>query len=96
MRTISGAALDQVSADAEGFVPLAHAYGIPKTAPTAPRTLEKATIAACQAPMRIMELCCDSLKVITVLAEKGLQAGPYPTAGCAAASGKGRPSRPLL
>lgn len=81
---LQGQLLDQVSADAEGFVPLAHAYGIPKDAPDRAQTLEKATIAACQAPMRIMELCCDSLKVITVLAEKGSRLA-ISDAGCAAA-----------
>ena len=39
--------LDQVPADAEGFVPLAKAYGIPKDDPTRAETLEKATIIAC-------------------------------------------------
>ena len=76
--------LDQVAADAVGFEPLAKAYGIPKDAPDRAQTLEKATIAACQAPMRIMELCCDSLKVITVLAEKGSRLA-ISDAGCAAA-----------
>ena len=40
--------LDQVPADAEGFVPLAKAYGIPKDDPTRAETLEKATIIACR------------------------------------------------
>ena len=69
---LQGQLLDQVSADAEGFVPLAHAYGIPKDAPDRAQTLEKATIAACQAPMRIMELCCESHHRA---GGKGLQAG---------------------
>ena len=82
--TLQTELLDQVPADAEGFEPLAKAYGIPKDAPDRAQTLEKATIAACQAPMRIMELCCDSLKVITVLAEKGSRLA-ISDAGCAAA-----------
>ena len=63
--------LDQVPADAEGFVPLAKAYGIPKDDPTRAETLEKATIIACQVPMHIMELCCKSLDAIKIFADKG-------------------------
>ncbi len=76
--------LDQVAADAEGFVPLAKAYGIPKDDPNRAETLERATVTACQAPMRIMELCCDSLNVISVMAEKGSRLA-VSDAGCAAA-----------
>ena len=76
--------LDQVAADAEGFVPLARAYGIPEDDPNRAETLERATVTACQAPMRIMELCCDSLNVIAVMAEKGSRLAGS-DAGCAAA-----------
>ena len=76
--------LDQVAADAEGFVPLARAYGIPDDDPNRAETLERATVTACQAPMRIMELCCDSLNVIAVMAEKGSRLA-VSDAGCAAA-----------
>ena len=51
--------LDQVPADAEGFIPLSKAYGIPKDDPSRPEIMEKATITACQVPMHIMELCCE-------------------------------------
>ena len=63
--------LDQVPADAEGFVPLAKAYGIPKDDPSRPAILEQATITACQVPMHIMELCCESIRAIKVFADKG-------------------------
>ncbi len=75
--------LDQVAADAEGFVPLAKAYGIPKDNPDRVQVLEKATVTACQVPMHIMELCCDSLKAISVLAQKGSRLA-VSDAGCAA------------
>ena len=75
--------LVQVAADAEGFVPLARAYGIPKDDPNRAETLERATVTACQAPMRIMELCCDSLNVIAVMAEKGSRLA-VSDAGCGA------------
>ena len=75
--------LDQVPADAEGFVPLAKAYGIPKDDPTRAETLEKATISACQVPMHIMELCCKSLDAIKVFADKGSRLA-VSDAGCGA------------
>ena len=76
--------LDQVPADAEGFVPLAKAYGIPKDDPSRPEILEKATITACQVPMHIMELCCESLDAIKVFADKGSRLA-VSDAGCGAA-----------
>ena len=76
--------LDQVPADAEGFVPLARAYGIPKDDPSRPEILEKATVTACQVPMHIMELCCESLDAIKVFADKGSRLA-VSDAGCGAA-----------
>ena len=63
--------LDQVPADAEGFVPLAKAYGIPKDDPNRAAVLEDATVTACRVPMHIMELCCESMDAIAVFAAKG-------------------------
>ena len=80
--------LDQVAADAEGFLPLARAYRIPKDDPTRESVLEAATLTACAAPVRIMELCCQSLEVIEVMAEKGSRLA-VSDAGCAAALVKG-------
>lgn len=80
---LQGGLLDQVAADAEGFLPLARAYGIPKDDPGRAQVLEEATLTACQAPMRIMELCRDSLSVIAVLAQKGSRLA-VSDAGCAA------------
>ena len=75
--------LDQVPADAEGFVPLAKAYGIPKDDPSRPEIMEKATITACQVPMHIMELCCEALDCVAVFAAKGSRLA-VSDAGCAA------------
>lgn len=77
------ALLDQVQADAEGFLPLAQAYAIPKDDPCRPQVMEQATLTACQAPLRIMELCGESLDRIAVLAEKGSRLA-VSDAGCAA------------
>lgn len=76
--------LNQVAADAKGFEPLAQAYGIPKDDPTRETRLEAATITACEAPMRIMELCCEAIEAVTVFAEKGSRLA-VSDAGCAAA-----------
>ena len=75
--------LDQVPADAVGFEPLAKAYGIPKDNPDRDRILEEATIVACQVPMKIMELCCESIEAISVFAAKGSRLA-VSDAGCGA------------
>ena len=75
--------LDQVPADAEGFVPLAKAYGIPKDDPTRDKVMEEATIIACSTPMKIMELCCEALDCVAVFAAKGSRLA-VSDAGCAA------------
>ena len=74
----------QVPADAEGFLPLAKAYGIPKDDPTRAEKLEAATLTACEVPVRIMELCCEVIEKIAVFAEKGSRLA-VSDAGCAAA-----------
>ena len=75
--------LDQVPADAVGFEPLAKAYGIPKDNPDRDRILEEATLVACQVPMKIMELCCESIEAISVFAAKGSRLA-VSDAGCGA------------
>ena len=75
--------LDQVEADAEGFLPLSKAYGIAKEDPQRPAALERAAAQACRAPMRIMALCCEALECIRVFAEKGSRLA-LSDAGCGA------------
>ena len=75
--------LDQVPADAEGFVPLAKAYGIPKDDPNRDKILEEATITACKVPMHIMELCCEAIDCVAVFAAKGSRLA-VSDAGCGA------------
>ena len=81
--TLQTALLDQVPADAEGFVPLAKAYGIPKDDPTRETVLEEATVIACKVPVRIMELCCEALEAIKTFADKGSRLA-VSDAGCGA------------
>lgn len=76
--------LEMVQADAEGFEPLAAAYKLPKDAPGRDAVLESATLRACQAPMKIMELCCQALDHTAVMAEKGSRLA-VSDAGCGAA-----------
>lgn len=75
--------LDQVPADAEGFEPLAKAYGIPKDDPTRDAVLEEATIIACKVPVHIMELCCKAIDAVAVFAAKGSRLA-VSDAGCGA------------
>ena len=76
--------LCQIEADAAGFAPLAAAYSIPKDDPSRADVLEKATLAACDVPVRIMELCCDAIGAVEVFAAKGSRLA-VSDAGCAAA-----------
>ncbi len=75
--------LDQIAADAKGFEPLSKAYGIPKDDPNRDKVLEDATLVACQAPIRIMELCCEAIEAIAVFAAKGSRLA-VSDAGCGA------------
>ena len=80
--------LDQITADAKGFEPLAKAYGIPKDDPNRDQILEEATLVACQVPMKIMELCCEAIEAIAVFAAKGSRLA-VSDAGCGAVCVKG-------
>ncbi len=75
--------LDQVAADAEGFAPLAKAYGLPKDDPQREEILEKASVEACAVPIRIMELCCEALTAVKTFSEKGSRLA-LSDAGCGA------------
>lgn len=76
--------LAQVAADGEGFLPLSRAYAIPKDDPSRAAALQSASVAACSAPLRIMELCADALSAAARLAEIGSRLA-VSDAGCAAA-----------
>ena len=76
--------LAQVQADAEGFLPLAAVYALPKDDPTRPEKLAAASADACKTPLHIMDLCCRALDAMAVLAEKGSRLA-VSDAGCGAA-----------
>ena len=75
--------LDQVEADEINFVPLAKAYGIPKDDPNRDQIMEEATIIACGAPVKIMDLCAEAMEAIAVFAAKGSRLA-VSDAGCGA------------
>lgn len=75
--------LNQITADAACFAPLAAAYGIPKDDPSRAEILEGATLNACGAPLEIMRLCVRAIDAAEVFAEKGSRLA-LSDAGCAA------------
>ena len=75
--------LNQVEADEINFVPLAKAYGIPKDDPNRDTIMEEATMVACSTPVKIMELCCESMEAIAIFAAKGSRLA-VSDAGCGA------------
>ena len=75
--------LNQVEADEQGFLPLAKAYGLPKDEPNRDAILEEATVTACAAPLKIMELCGEAIECIAVFADKGSRLA-VSDAGCGA------------
>ena len=76
-----------VQADAEAFLPLAAAYGLPKETPEQQAhkaaVLEQALDGACAVPLEIMEACCEGIALAQEYAAKG-SALAVSDAGCAA------------
>lgn len=67
--------LDLIQKDADGFEPLAAAYGLPKDTEEQKAEkeiiLEQATKDACDVPFEIMEKCCQGIDLCGEFAEKG-------------------------
>lgn len=67
--------LDLVQKDADGFAPLAAAYGLPKDTEEQKKekeqVLEMALKEACRVPFEIMEKCCQGIDLCGKFAEKG-------------------------
>ena len=76
-----------VQADAEAFMPLAAAYGLPKETPEQQAhkaaVLEQALEGACAVPLEIMEACCEGIALAQEYAAKGSVLA-VSDAGCAA------------
>jgi formiminotetrahydrofolate cyclodeaminase len=60
-----------IDIDASAFIPLAHAYGIPKDDPSRAGVMEAALREACRPPLDIMRACTRAIELLEELAEKG-------------------------
>lgn len=63
--------LSMIDEDAAAFEPLSKAYSLPKDAPDRDDIMEACLRRAADAPMRIMELCCQVIELQEQFAEKG-------------------------
>ena len=62
--------LREIDGGAEAFKPLSEAYSIPKDDPRRGEVMEAALAAASEPPMRMMELACRTLDLLSELREK--------------------------
>lgn len=60
-----------VDEDATLFEPLAKAYSIPKDDPQKAEIMEDVLQRACDAPLKMMRCCCESLDLLAEMLEKG-------------------------
>ncbi|MCD8108524.1 MAG: cyclodeaminase/cyclohydrolase family protein [Clostridiales bacterium] len=60
-----------MDADAEAFLPLSKAYGIPKNDPSRPAVMEEALRKACDAPLALMSQICQAIELLEGFAAKG-------------------------
>ena len=76
-----------VQADADAFMPLAAAYGLPRETPEQQArkaaVLAEALDGACAVPLDIMDACCEGIRLAADYAEKGSVLARS-DAGCAA------------
>lgn len=63
--------LELANEDAENFLPLSQAYGIPKEDPSRCAVIEKCTKAALSAPFEMMQEICKAIVVLEELSVKG-------------------------
>ena len=72
---IQNRVLQLIDEDAEGFAPLAKAYGLPsgteEEKAKKAEIMEKCLNDACGVPMEIMENCCRAIDLIEIFAAKG-------------------------
>ena len=72
-----------IEKDAEVFMPVSKAYGIPKDDPDRVEVMEEALKGAVTVPYEIVENCCEALEIIKEYADKGSVIA-ISDAGCAA------------
>lgn len=67
--------MKMIDEDAENFLPLSKAYGMPKDTEEERRlkeeTLEKALKQACEVPVKIVKACYEAIKLHAELVDKG-------------------------
>lgn len=67
--------LDMIDEDAECFLPLSKAYGLPKSTEEEKKikeeTMENALKVACEVPINIVKVCYDAIKLHEDLVDKG-------------------------
>lgn len=68
---IRGRLLELVDADARAFLVLSGAHALPKTDTARGERLEAATLEACEAPLGMIEACCQALDLLSGILEKG-------------------------
>lgn len=68
---LRGELLKGMDADAESFLPLAKAYGIPKDDPNRAVIMEEALRGACEAPLELMKNICKAIDLIAGFAANG-------------------------
>ena len=74
-----------IDRDAEGFLPLAAAYSLPKDAENYAETMRRATLLACEAPAEILRRCCAAAELLEQALEIGSPA-LLSDVGCGAAA----------
>ncbi|MDO4493161.1 MAG: cyclodeaminase/cyclohydrolase family protein [Clostridia bacterium] len=83
-KTIADALLECIRRDAEDFLPLAAAYGIPKDDPKRAEVLERETMRALGAPRKMLDLICRASEFLMDYYQKGSRLA-VSDVGCAAA-----------
>ena len=73
-----------IEGDAQAFMPVAKAYGLPKDDPRRAEVMEQALRGAAEVPLEIIRKSCEALEIIAEYAEKGSVLA-VSDAGCAAA-----------
>lgn len=76
-----------IKGDAEAFMPVSKAYGIPKDDPMRDEVMETALVGAARVPLEIMKKSYEALAIIKTYAEKGSVLA-LSDAGCAASACK--------
>jgi formiminotetrahydrofolate cyclodeaminase len=63
--------LDAIDEDAEAFEPLSKAYGIPRGEDGREEKIENCLKTAAQAPLRVFDLCCEAIDIMSEFAKRG-------------------------